>query len=229
MSKPNILFVLTSHNKLGKLDTPTGWYLSELAHPYHVLHPKANITVASPLGGEAPVDPASVEATTDDISVDFLNNRSEVWKTTQPLHTFLGKSDSFDALFYVGGHGFMFDLADSEDSRKLIQEFWENDKVVAAICHAPAAFYNVRLSDGTLMVEGKDVTAFTNAEEEQVWLSKVVPFSAEDVLQKASGGRFVKAGELFGEKVVVSGKLITAQNPASGIGVGEAIARALGV
>ncbi|KAF2451758.1 class I glutamine amidotransferase-like protein [Karstenula rhodostoma CBS 690.94] len=226
---PKILFVLTSHNKLGSLDKPTGWYLPELAHPYHVLHSKTDITVASPKGGEAPLDPASVEAAKDDVSVDFLNNNSSVWKTTQKLDDFIGKAADFDAIFYVGGHGPMFDLVDSPTSQQLIREFWEAGKIVSAVCHAPAVFYNAKLSDGSLLVAGKEVTAFTNVEEEQAGLTDAVPFLPEDALQKASGGKFVKAAEPWGEKLVVSGRLITGQNPASATAVGEAIAKALGV
>ncbi|KAF2275214.1 class I glutamine amidotransferase-like protein [Westerdykella ornata] len=226
---PKILVVLTSHNKLGNLDKPTGWYLPELAHPYHILRNKADITVASPKGGEAPLDPASIEAAKDDVSVNFLKNDEQVWKNTQKLETFVGKAKDFDAIFYVGGHGPMFDLADNPTSQQLIREFWEAGKIVAAVCHAPAVLYNVKLSDGSLLVAGKEVTAFTNAEEEQMGLSKAVPFLPEDALQKASGGRFVKAAELWGEKVVVQGRLITGQNPASATGVGKAIAKALGI
>jgi putative intracellular protease/amidase len=230
MSKPSILFVLTSHNKLGNLDKPTGWYLPELAHPYHVLRNKANITVVSPKGGEAPLDPASVEAAKDDdISVQFLNNDQQVWKTTQKLGDFIGKAKDFDAIFYVGGHGPMFDLANDATSQQLIKEFWEADKIVSAVCHAPAVFYNVKLSDGSLLVAGKEVTAFTNTEEEQAGLTDAVPFLPEDALQKASGGKFVKAAEPWAPKVVVSGRLITGQNPASATGVGEALAKALNI
>ncbi|CAI6338040.1 unnamed protein product [Periconia digitata] len=227
---PKILFVLTSHNKLGNLDKPTGWYLPELAHPYHVLHSKTTITVASPKGGESPLDPSSIDASKDDtISQTFLKQNESVWKTTSKLDTFLGKAADFDAIFYVGGHGPMFDLVDSPVSQQLIREFWEAGKIVSAVCHAPAVFYNARLSDGTLLVEGKEVTAFTNEEEAQVGLSEVVPFLPEDKLQEASGGKFVKADAPWGEKVVVQGRLITGQNPASATGVGEAIAKALGV
>lgn len=152
-----------------------------------------------------------------------------MWKTTQKLDSFVGKANDFDAIFYVGGHGPMFDLVDSATSQQLIREFWEAGKVVSAVCHAPAVFYNAKLSDGSLLVAGKEVTAFTNAEEEQVGLTDAVPFLPEDALNKASGGKFVKADQPWGEKVVVSGRLITGQNPASATGVGEAIAKALGV
>jgi putative intracellular protease/amidase len=229
MAKPQILFVLTSHNKLGNLDKPTGWYLPELAHPYHVLRNKATITVASPKGGEAPLDPSSIEAAKDDVSVNFLKNDEQVWKTTQKLSDFIGKAKDFDAIFYVGGHGPMFDLANDPTSQQLIKEFWEANKIVSAVCHAPAVLYDVKLSDGSLLVAGKEVTAFTNAEEEQMGLTKALPFLPEDALQKASGGKFVKAAEPWGVKVAVAGRLITGQNPASATAVGEAIAKALGI
>jgi len=229
MSQPSILFVLTSHNKLGNTGKPTGWYLPELAHPYHVLHGKANITVASPKGGEAPLDPASVEAAKDDISVNFLKNNEKVWKTTQKLSDFSGKAKDFDAIFYVGGHGPMFDLVDDSTSQELIKEFWEADKIVSAVCHAPAVLSKVKLSDGSLLVAGKEVTAFTNEEEAQAGLTDAVPFLPEDALNKASGGKFVKAKEAWGENVVVVGRLITGQNPASATGVGKALAKALGI
>lgn len=229
MVKPQILFVLTSHNKFGDLDKPTGWYLPELAHPYHILRNKSNIIVASPKGGEAPLDPSSVEAAKDDVSVNFLKNDEQVWKTTQKLSDFVGKAKDFDAIFYVGGHGPMFDLVDDPTSQQLIKEFWEADKIVSAVCHAPAVFYEVKLSDGSLLVAGKEVTAFTNTEEELMGLTKALPFLPEDALQKASGGKFVKAAEPWGEKVAVAGRLITGQNPASATAVGEAIAKALKV
>lgn len=235
MSKPNVLFILTSHNKLGSTGKPTGWYLPELAHPYHVLRSKANITVASPKGGEAPLDPASVEATpkSDTVSHDFLANDSAVWKATSKLSDHLGNAaaDKFAAAFYVGGHGPMFDLADSADSQQLIREFWEAGKIVSAVCHGPAVLYDVKLSDGTLLVKGKQVTAFTNEEEKQAGLTDAVPFLPQDALTKASDGNFVLADQPWAEKVVVSGggRLITGQNPASATGVGEAIAKALNI
>jgi len=123
----------------------------------------------------------------------------------------------------------MFDLVDDETSHQLIREFWEAGKIVSAVCHAPAVFVNVKLSDGSHLLQGKTVTGFSTVEEEQVGLEKVVPFLPEDGLNRASGGKFVKAAEPWGEKIVVEGKLITGQNPASATGVGEAIAKALGV
>jgi len=123
----------------------------------------------------------------------------------------------------------MFDLVDDSTSQELIKEFWEADKIVSAVCHAPAVLSKVKLSDGSLLVAGKEVTAFTNEEEAQAGLTDAVPFLPEDALNKASGGKFVKAKEAWGENVVVVGRLITGQNPASATGVGKALAKALGI
>jgi len=226
---PKILVVLTSADKMTTTGKPTGWYLPELAHPYNVLASKAELVMASPKGGKAPLDQASVEAFKEDKeSVDFLNNKSSVWENTTPLKEFLGRANEFDALFYPGGHGPMFDLATSEDSIKLIQEFWAAGKPVSAVCHGPIVFANVKSADGTAFVKGKTVTGFTNTEEEQAGLTDAMPFLLETELKK-NGGNFVLADQPWGEKVVTDGKLITGQNPASAKGVGEAIAKALGV
>lgn len=184
------------------------------------------MTIASPAGGEAPLDPASVEPfKSDEGAVAFLQKK-HLWENTAKLATFLGHADDFDAIFYPGGHGPMFDLAVAHNSQKLIAEFAEKGKVLSAVCHGPAAFVNVKLSDGKHLLEGKTVTGFTNVEEEQVGLTKVVPFLLEDALIKA-GAKVEKADEPWGEKVVVDGKLITGQNPASAKAVGEAIVKAL--
>ncbi|RKU48815.1 hypothetical protein DL546_006653 [Coniochaeta pulveracea] len=227
---PKVLIVLTSHSKLGDTGKPTGWYLPELAHPYDVLVDAGfELTIASPAGGEAPLDPASVEMFKEDAaSVAFLRNK-QLWENTTPLADFLGKADEFDAIFIPGGHGPMYDLAVDETSQKLIAEFAEKGKVVSSVCHGPAAFVNVRLSDGRHLLEGKTVTGFTNEEEEQVGLTKVVPFLLEDKLREGvgAGGKFVKADQAWGEKVVVDGKLITGQNPNSAKAVGEALVKAV--
>lgn len=189
------------------------------------------MTIASPAGGEAPLDPASVEMFKEDAaSVAFLRKK-HLWENTAPLASFLGKSADFDAIFFPGGHGPMFDLANDETSKKLIAEFAEKGKVVSAVCHGPAALVDVRLSDGRHLLDGKTVTGFTNEEEEQVGLTKVVPFLLENRLKEGigAGGKFVKADQPWGEKVVVDGKLITGQNPNSSKAVGEALVKALKV
>lgn len=199
-----------------------------MAHPYDVLEPKAEIVVASPKGGVAPLDPGSVEMfKADPSSVNFFKNKQAVWENTTPLKEFLGRSGEFDALFYPGGHGPMFDLATDKESIQLIQEFYNAGKPVAAVCHGPVVFANVTLPDGTPLVKGKTVTGFTNVEEDQSQLTSAMPFLLEDALVKA-GANFVKA-DPWAEKVVTDGKLISGQNPASAKGVGEAIVTALGI
>ncbi|KAI9811761.1 MAG: hypothetical protein M1827_005306 [Pycnora praestabilis] len=224
MSQPKVLFVLTSHNKMGDTGKPTGWYLPELAHPYKVLAPHTEIVVASPNGGEAPLDPSSIDKS-DPISAEFLEKSQPVWKETQKLSSFAGRANEFVAIFYVGGHGPMFDLATDPTSLKLIQEFASSSKIISAVCHGPAALVNAKLADGSYLIAKSPVTGFSNAEEDTVGLTSAMPFPLETSLDKSSGGMYEKAAEPWGAKVVVAkdGKLITGQNPASATGVGEAI------
>ncbi|KAK4610416.1 Glyoxalase 3 [Fulvia fulva] len=228
--RPKILFVLTSHDRMGDTGNPTGWYLPEFAHPYNKLAPHADITIASPKGGEAPLDPSSVEMFKEDAeSTRFLKEKEALWKNTEKLETFVGREGEFDAIFYVGGHGPMFDLATDGTSHSLIRSFYESNKVVSAVCHGPAALANVKLSDGSYLIAGKDVTGFTNVEEDQVGLSSAMPFLLETKLVE-NGGQFIKAEEPWGAKVVNSGlegRLITGQNPNSAGPVGEAILKAI--
>ncbi|KAH9837496.1 Glyoxalase activity of DJ-1 [Teratosphaeria destructans] len=227
---PKVLFVLSSHEQLGNTGKTTGWYLPEFAHPYYKLEGKADITIASPKGGAAPLDPSSVEMFKEDAeSSKFLKEKESLWKNTEKLSNYLGKAHQFDAVFYVGGHGPMFDLAVDPESQQLIREFYEAGKTTSAVCHGPAAFVNVKLSDGSYLVSGQEVTGFSNAEEDQVGLSPAMPFMLETAL-KEKGGKVVLADHPWGAKVVASGKggkLITGQNPASAAGVGEKILESL--
>ncbi|KAI0128017.1 ThiJ/PfpI family protein [Xylariales sp. AK1849] len=226
-----VLVVLTSYGKIEGTDKATGWYLPELAHPYDVLAPKTDIVMASPKGGEAPLDQGSVEMFKEDpSSVNFLKTKSDLWKTTEKLSTFLGRSGEFAALFYPGGHGPMFDLATDKDSIALINEFVAAGKPVAAVCHGPIVFTNVVLPNGKHLLEGKEATGFSNTEEDQVKMSELMPFLLESKIKEA-GGVYKKADEPWGELVlsVDGGKLITGQNPASAKATGEAIAKAIGV
>ncbi|KAH0605951.1 uncharacterized protein H6S33_004408 [Morchella sextelata] len=228
-SKPKVLFVLTSHNKLGDTGKPTGWFLPEMAHPYHVLKPHVSITVASPAGGEAPLDQGSVEAfKNDEISTDFLKNEETAYKDTQKLSAFIGHASEFDAIFFIGGYGPMFDLPNDEISKSLTAEFYEAGKIVAAVCHGPAALLNVKLSNGEYLVQDQPVTAFSNAEEDSVDLSKHMPFMLETELINR-GAKYEKAAEPWSEKVCIGrgGRLITGQNPASAGALGEEIKKAL--
>ncbi|KAK0641743.1 DJ-1/PfpI family protein [Cercophora newfieldiana] len=225
---PKILIILTSHDKLGTTGKPTGWFLPELAHPYDEFTSAGfEIATASPAGGIAPLDPGSIEMFKEDpSSVAFLQNHKSVWENTDKLSDYLGRADEFDAVFVPGGHGPMFDLAVDPVSQKVIAEFAEKGKVVAAVCHGPGAFVNVKLGGGGHLLEGKEVTGFSNAEEDIMGLSGAMPFLLEDKL-KEGGGRFVKAEEPWGAKVVVDGRLVTGQNPASAKGVGEAVVKAV--
>ncbi|OOQ81751.1 ThiJ/PfpI family protein [Penicillium brasilianum] len=233
---PKVLVVLTSANEIPKLQKPTGWYLPEFAHPHEVLHNKVSLTIASPKGGEAPLDPASVEMfKSDATSTKFLSEQKALWTNTHKLSDVLARADEFDALFYVGGHGPMFDLTTDPTSISLIQTFAAAKKPVAAVCHGPCVFLNAVAPNGVPLLSGATVTGFSNDEEDQVQLSAAMPFMLETELQKVSEGGYVKAAEPWGVKVVVSktagagGVLITGQNPASATGVGEAILKALGL
>ncbi|KAJ5662988.1 ThiJ/PfpI [Penicillium longicatenatum] len=225
-AKPNFLFVLSSQAVLPSRGTPTGWYLPELVHPYKKLAPHFNIVVASPNGGEAPLDPYSIEATKDDVDCqDFLKEHSAVWKTTKKLSSFLGKSSEFAGIFYVGGHGPMFDLATNEISQSLIREFYESSKLVSAVCHGPAALVNVKLTDGTYLVSNQVVTGLSNDEEEFMQFTKDMPFLLESEL-RSRGATYESADGLFGAKVVISGNkgnLVTGQNPSSAAIIGETL------
>ncbi|TGJ80921.1 hypothetical protein E0Z10_g7825 [Xylaria hypoxylon] len=228
---PKVLVVLTSFGYIEAAKQPTGWYLPELSHPYDVLtHAGVEIVTASPKGGVAPLDPASVEMFKEDAGAQaFAAEKKAVWEQTQPLSSFRGRADEFAALFYPGGHGPMFDLVDDEDSIAVIEEFAAKGKVVASVCHGPIVFVNAKRPDGKALLADRDVTGFSNAEEDAVGMSKYMPFLLEDRI-KAVGGSYKKAEQPWGELVLVQdgGKLITGQNPASAKGVGEAILKAIG-
>lgn len=209
-----ILMILTSHDKLGDTGAKTGFWLEEFAAPYYVLKDAgAAITLASPKGGQPPLDPKSdaADAQTadtarfkaDKVAVAALA-RTEVLASVQ--------ADGFDAVFYPGGHGPMWDLAEDADSKRLIEAFATMGRPVAAVCHAPAVFRHT-MAQGKPLVSGRRVTGFTNSEESGVGLTDVVPFLLEDML-KAKGGLYEKGAD-WASFVVVDGMLITGQNPAS--------------
>ncbi|KAI1117654.1 DJ-1/PfpI family protein [Nemania sp. NC0429] len=227
---PKVLVVLTSIDRIEAADKPTGWYLTEFSHPYDILvGAGVEIITASPKGGIAPLEPASVAAAKDDASAQaFLSQKRAVWEQTQRLSNFRGRADEFAALFYPGGHGPMFDLVDDGDSIAVIEEFVAKGKPVAAVCHGPVVFVNAKKPDGTPLLAGREATGFSNAEEDVIGMSKFMPFLLEDRIRSV-GATFRKAGDPWGELVVVEdgGKLITGQNPASAKGVGEAIVKAI--
>ena len=210
-----VLMVLTSHDTLGDTGRKTGFWLEELAAPYYAfLDAKAEIVLASPNGGQPPLDPKSNEP---DFQTD-LTRRFETDAVATALLANTVRLDSvsaadFDAVFYPGGHGPLWDLAQDRHSIQLIEAFLAAGKPTALVCHAPGVLRNVKKADGTPLVEGKKVTGFTNSEEEAVGLTDVVPFLVEDML-KANGGLYSKGAD-WSSYVVTDGLLITGQNPGS--------------
>ncbi len=211
----NVLFVLTSHDELGNTGEKTGFWIEEFAAPYYLLKDKGiAITIASPKGGQPPIDPKSNEADFQTPATVRFNNDAEtkeILSKTLKLETI--NQEDFDAVFYPGGHGPLWDLAEDKSSINLIESFYNNNKPVAAVCHAPAIFKNTKKADGTYLVDGKKVTGFTNTEEEAVQLTSVVPFLVEDML-KNNGGIYSKKAD-WTSYAVEDGLLITGQNPAS--------------
>jgi putative intracellular protease/amidase len=210
-----ILMVLTSHNQLGNTGKPTGFWLEEFAAPYYVFHDAGlDVTLASPKGGQPPLDPVSDEpdAQTDDTRRFRSDTAAQkLLANTEKLESI--RADDYDAVFYPGGHGPLWDLAEDNHSIKLIKHFWAAGKPVAAVCHAPGVLRKVTKPNGEPLVKGKRVTGFTNSEEDGVGLTAVVPFLVEDELKKA-GGLFERTDD-WGEYAVVDGHLVTGQNPAS--------------
>ncbi len=210
----NILMVLTSHDQLGDTGKKTGFWLEEFAAPYYAfLDAGANVTLASPAGGQPPLDPGSDtpdNQTKDTTRFKADTDAQEHLANTKKLADM--KADDFDSVFYPGGHGPLWDLAVDKNSIDLIETFVKQDKPVAFVCHSPAALKNVKV-DGEYLVKGKTVTGFTNSEEDAVGLTDVVPFLVEDAL-KANGGNYEKAAD-WESFVVEDGLLITGQNPAS--------------
>ena len=210
-----ILFVLTSNDKLGDTGNKTGFWIEEFAAPYYNLVDKGvDVTVATPKGGKAPIDPSSEgeDAQTEDTKRYYNDAETQkVIDNTVKLETL--KADDFDAVFYPGGHGPLWDLANDKNSIALIEAFNKQNKPIGFVCHAPAALKNVKNESGETLVKGKKVTGFTNGEEEAVQLTNVVPFLVEDML-KENGGIYSKSGD-WEVHVLKDGNLITGQNPAS--------------
>jgi len=223
MSK--VLFVLTSANKT-LTGAQTGWYLPEAAHPYYVLAPSHEIDFAAPNGPNPPIDEYSVKMFTDDESVKFLKDETVTKKLAQAKKLSDVNVADYAAIFYVGGHGPVLDLAVDEINIKLASEFYRAGKITSAVCHGPAALIGATDSSGKSIFEGKAFTGFSNAEEELAGKVKDIPFLLEDAIAE-KGGKYEKASEPWAAYVVVSGILITGQNPASAKGVGEAIQKAL--
>lgn len=234
-ARPAVLLVLTNHgqmggqmgDQLGDTGEPTGFYLGEAAHPWHVFNDAGWIVVlASPRGGDAPIDPRSLEGA-DAQSEAFLKKFAEdgpggmVVPGTATLSNM--RASAFEAIFFAGGHGTMWDFPEGEGVRETAEGVYRSGGVVAAVCHGPAALVNLRGKGGRPLVAGRRVTGFTNAEEDAVGLTGAMPFLLETRLREL-GAEFAGAGN-FEENVVVDGRLITGQNPASARGAAEAVVR----
>ena len=222
-----ILIVVTSHDELGDTGEKTGFWLEEFVAPYYTfLDAGAVVTIASPKGGEPPLDPKSdLPENQTEATERFKKDLAAQAALASTVKLADVRAEDYDAIFYPGGHGPMWDMPDNVTSIALIEAFVKADKPVGAVCHAPVALVNVRGQDGEYLVKGKRVTGFTNAEEEAVGLSAVVPFLLEDRL-KERGGIFSKAAD-WAPYVQVDGKLITGQNPASSRPGAEALLKLL--
>ncbi|MBC8006385.1 MAG: type 1 glutamine amidotransferase domain-containing protein [Verrucomicrobia bacterium] len=210
-----VLMVLTSHSDLGDTGHKTGFWIEEFAAPYYILKDAgADITLASPKGGQPPIDPKSAEPSSQTEATRRFDKDHELkllLAHTKRLPDL--KASDFDAVFYPGGHGPLWDLNKDADSIRLLEEFWKSKKPVAAVCHAPSVLLNVKDENGIPIVKDKKVTGFTNSEEEAVQLTEVVPFLLEDELKK-NGGIYSRKAD-WASYVIRDGLLITGQNPAS--------------
>src|ERR1700722_6535318 len=217
-----ILMVLTSHDQLGNTGRKTGFWLEEFAAPYFVFTDAGvELTLASPKGGQPPIDPKSdLPENQTPAMARFKQDQAAQKKLAQTARLADMKAGDFDTIFYVGGHGPMWDLVDNQDSIALIESFYNSGKPVAAVCHSPAVFHRAT-ANGVPIVKGKRVTGFTNGEEESVHLTKVVPFLVEDELKRV-GGLYEKAAD-WQSLAVVDGRLITGQNQASSTAAAQAL------
>jgi putative intracellular protease/amidase len=227
MSK-KILVVLTSHDKLGNTGEKTDFWLEELAAPYYAfLDAGAELTLASPKGGQPPLDPKSN-------TLDFQTEDTKRFEADEAANSALANTikladvnaPDYDAVFYPGGHGPMWDLVNDAQSISLIEAFWASDKVVSAVCHAPIALTNTKDANGEYIVKGRKVTGFTNTEEDAVGLTDVVPQLVEDTLIER-GGLFSKI-EDWASYAQKDGNLVTGQNPASSTAVAKLVLETLG-
>jgi putative intracellular protease/amidase len=217
-----IVMVLTSHDQLGNTGRKTGFWLEEFAAPYFVFRDAGvQLTLASPAGGQPPIDPKSdLPENQTEAMVRFKRDAGAQQALSQTVKLADVKPEDYDSIFYVGGHGPMWDLVDNPVSIALIESFYNAGKPVAAVCHSPAVFHKVTYQ-GAPLVKGKRVTGFTNGEEEAVQLTHVVPFLVEDELKRV-GGLYEKAAD-WQSFVVVDGRLLTGQNPASSTAAAQAL------
>ena len=221
-----ILMVLTSHDQLGNTGRKTGFWLEEFAAPYFVFRDAGvELTLASPKGGQPPIDPKSdLPENQTPAMTRFKQDQAAQQALAQTVRLADMKAEDFDSIFYPGGHGPMWDLVDNADSIALIESFYNSGKPVAAVCHAPGVLHRVTYK-GAPIVHGKRVTGFANTEEEAVQLTNVVPFLVEDELKRL-GGLYEKAPD-WESFAIVDGRLITGQNPASSTAAAQELLKLL--
>lgn len=221
--KKKILFVVTSHETKGDTGEKTGYYLGEVSHPWEVLVAAGyEIDFVSPKGGNPPVDGFDLS---DPVNKKFWEDKYYHQKITHSLKPSQVEPQDYSAIFYAGGHGAMWDLPNNKELANIASKIYEQNGVVAAVCHGPAGLLNIRLSDGKYLIAGKKVNGFSNEEEELVKLTKVVPFLLEDQM-KERGGIYEQSAP-WQNHLTVDGRLITGQNPQSAKAVGEAIKKLL--
>ena len=220
--KEKILFVVTSNGELGNSGRKTGYYLSEVTHPWSVLGDKYDIDVVSPKGGRPPVDGFNLD---DPINRKFWDNPDWQDKMSTTLKPEEVNPQEYRAIFYAGGHGAMFDFPSNQKIAEIAEAIYNNGGIVAAVCHGPAGLLPILLPDGSNLVKGKNFDCFTNAEEEANGTAKYMPFLLQTALEE-KGGLFQGAAP-WSDHVVVDGRLITGQNPMSALSLGKALLQAL--
>ncbi|MBL7882304.1 MAG: type 1 glutamine amidotransferase domain-containing protein [Chryseobacterium gambrini] len=220
-----VLCVVTSNDVKGSTGIPTGFWLSELTHVLDQLEKTGlRYELASVKGGEPPIDKDSLDMS-DSVNEHYFNDEKFQQKLKNTIKVDDADASRYSAIFFAGGHGTMWDFADSEGIQRVTKEIYENGGVVSAVCHGPAALVNVTLSDNTYLVDGKKLAAFTNDEEAEVQATDIVPFLLETAL--ADHGALHHAASNWAKNVIADGRLITGQNPASAGGVGEELAKQL--
>lgn len=221
--KKKILFVVTSHDKVGNTEKQTGYYLSEVAHPWKVLADAGyDIDFVSPKGGKAPVDGFDLN---DPINKTFWENPAYQEKVTNTLKPSEVQAADYEAIYYAGGHGTMWDFPENTALAEIAREIYEAGGIVSAVCHGPSALVNIKLSDGEYLVKGKKINSFTNEEEKSINLDSIVPFLLESKLIER-GAKFEKSG-LWLPHITVDQRVVTGQNPQSAEGVGKAVLQEL--
>lgn len=220
--KDKILFVVTSHGELGNSGRKTGYFLSEVTHPWSVLGDNYDIDVVSPKGGRPPVDGFNLD---DPINRKFWDNPEWQDKMSTTMTPDEVNPDDYKAIFYAGGHGAMFDFPQNKQLAEIAAKIYDKGGIVAAVCHGPAGILNILLPDGINLIKGKSVDSFTNAEEDANGTSKYMPFMLQTALVEK--GATFNCGAPWTDHVVVDGRLITGQNPMSALSLGKALLKAL--